>query len=159
MRDDSEVQTYCDNMFLQLLLSLSLAFARVPKEIISEADNRVFDAIRQNAIDVNELRVDVALWKAAGKKMFTKSFYHRTTIKAVLFSPPSSFPIFSAFRIFCFRSMMLSLQKSNARIKDNVPENHLFCAMDCDCVAIPQSINLQITASCVRGILKMRTVL
>lgn len=42
----------------------------------------LFDAIRQNAIDVNELSTRCAFVK--GKKMgkkYTSSFYHRTTIK------------------------------------------------------------------------------
>jgi hypothetical protein len=101
MRDDSEVQTYCDNI-LQLLLG-------VPKEIISEADNRVFDAIRQNAIDVNELESMSMCFVKAAKKINQEllSNYYQSSAIFAFFSPSSSY-IFSVFRIFCFRSMMLA---------------------------------------------------
>jgi hypothetical protein len=89
--------------------SPSLAFARVPKEIISEADNRVFDAIRQNAIDVNELRVDVALWQAAGKKnvheeLLSSNYYQSSAI----LSP------FSFFHLFCFPHFLFQIDDALA---------------------------------------------
>lgn len=93
IRDDSEVQTYCDNM--QLLLG-------VPKEIISEADNRVFDAIRQNAIDVNELE-SMCFVKAAQKthEELLSNYYQSIAIFSPFSLPPSSFPLFphSLFQI------------------------------------------------------------
>lgn len=126
-------------------------FNSAPNEIISEADSRVFDAIRQMLTSLNRC----ALWNQ--KKENSWRAFIELLSKLFFFSLSSS--IFFCFSAYSVLDRWCSLRKSNARIKDNVPENHLFCAIECDCVAIPQSINLQITANCVRGILKMRTVL
>lgn len=162
MRDDSKVQTYSDNMFLCNFFSLLfLPLLACMKEIISEADNRDRCLMRLGKMLLMLTSLSrCALWRQ--QKIHEKllsNYYQSNAILASFFFFPS--PFFSRFSAYSVSDRWCSLQKSNARIKDNVPENHLFCAMDCDCIAmrIPQSINLQTTASCVRGILKMRTAL